>query len=497
MRLRMNVVSVMLVLANTVWILGSAPLQAGIIRVDASSTSVSPDGGSWETAYADLQDALGAAVSGDEIWVAKGIYKPTTASDTAARFEPVDGVGMYGGFTGNESSRNERDYANNKTYLSGDLDGGLNSIRIIYASGISNYAVVDGFEITGADKGVWCSGTKLAIANCVIAGNSDYGVYCSAGSTISISNSVIKNNVKRGIWCNGLMNVEITNNVIRDNGTDGLYCLGRTTVIRNNLIHNNGGDGIYFASPNSDDIVSNNTVVYNSGNGIYNDELLFYSPTIFNCVVWGNGDDLFDCEATYSCLGDPCDLGLGNIYTDPDFKNAGAGDFHLNGASPCVNAGDPCGVYDGQVDIDGDSRVMGGLVDIGADELDMNIADFNGDGYVNMIDHSILAGTWRNSLGQDGWDDRCDFDGDDVVDVNDLAVFVEEWGWQADWLTVEPEDVYDYDGDGIVGVSDLSVFMDAWLSKLGWDNWDGRCDYDDSEDIDLIDFAEFAGQWKK
>jgi hypothetical protein len=43
-------------------------------------------------------------------------------------------------------------------------------------------------------------------------------------------------------------------------------------------------------------------------------------------------------------------------------------EYHLTAASPCRNAGDPNGDYTGQTDIDGEPRVMGGRVDMGADE---------------------------------------------------------------------------------------------------------------------------------
>jgi len=34
------------------------------------------DGFAWTTAYTDLQSALGEALSGDQIWVATGVYTP-------------------------------------------------------------------------------------------------------------------------------------------------------------------------------------------------------------------------------------------------------------------------------------------------------------------------------------------------------------------------------------------------------------------------------------
>lgn len=66
------------------------------------------DGTSWKDAYVDLQDALAVAQPGDEIWVAAGIYTPDRGTgDRSATFELVSGVGMYGGFAGWETRRNQ------------------------------------------------------------------------------------------------------------------------------------------------------------------------------------------------------------------------------------------------------------------------------------------------------------------------------------------------------------------------------------------------------
>jgi len=46
----------------------------------------------------------------------------------------------------------------------------------------------------------------------------------------------------------------------------------------------------------------------------------------------------------------------------------GHNDYHIDVNSPCIDAGDPNGNYDEQVDIDFESRVDGNDVDMGGDE---------------------------------------------------------------------------------------------------------------------------------
>ena len=66
------------------------------------------------------------------------------------------------------------------------------------------------------------------------------------------------------------------------------------------------------------------------------------------------------------------------------------------------------------LDFDGADRV---LVDV----------DFNDDGAVNLADFSFLVRSWLLSAGQDGYLEICDVANDDVIDLNDLRVFLEYW----------------------------------------------------------------------
>ncbi len=58
-----------------------------------------------------------------EIWVASGMYKPTSTTDRTASFSLVNNTALYGGFTGVETKLSQRnpDPLINNTVLSGDL----------------------------------------------------------------------------------------------------------------------------------------------------------------------------------------------------------------------------------------------------------------------------------------------------------------------------------------------------------------------------------------
>jgi len=98
--------------------------QGQTIYVNQTATG-SNDGSSWTNAYTTLQAALAAlpSSSANQIWIAKGTYKPHATNRAASFTISSADAKLYGGFAGNETQLSERIVGANETILSGDLLG--------------------------------------------------------------------------------------------------------------------------------------------------------------------------------------------------------------------------------------------------------------------------------------------------------------------------------------------------------------------------------------
>ncbi len=151
------------------------------VKTDGAGAAVNAT--SWATASNDLQSVINAAQSGDKIFVAKGTYTPNSLVNTADAITSKDyafvlknGVNVYGGFAGTESSETQR-VAGNETILSGDLSGndvdetGANTntymtlnktdniYHVVLAIGLTNVTVFDGFTVTKGDASASAAST--------------------------------------------------------------------------------------------------------------------------------------------------------------------------------------------------------------------------------------------------------------------------------------------------------------------------------------------------
>lgn len=108
------------------------------------------DGSSWAQAAGDLARVMATAKPGAEIWVAKGTYTP--GNNRYDVFLLRNGVAVYGGFAGHETTLAERDVYRNITVLSGEIGTPSpedNTYNVVHVTGWSDATRLDGFVIRG------------------------------------------------------------------------------------------------------------------------------------------------------------------------------------------------------------------------------------------------------------------------------------------------------------------------------------------------------------
>jgi hypothetical protein len=243
--------------------MGAYEAQLPHIYVDQDAPGPAHDGTSWNNAFTEMQAALAAVTVNHEIWVAEGTYYPDPNGLTdsrAATFQLKNGVALYGGFAGTETSHAWRDPAAHPTLLSGDLskNGTLNvgaAYHVVTGSGTDHTARLDGFTIT--------------------AGNADGNIYSGGG-----------------MYNNGgsptLTNISFLHNSASFGG--GMYNSTQSSPILNNVTFSDNsaydGGGMYndASSPILNNVTFSDNSVYDGG-GMYNDAS---SPTVRNTLFIGN-----------------------------------------------------------------------------------------------------------------------------------------------------------------------------------------------------------------
>ncbi|MGB9587378.1 MAG: right-handed parallel beta-helix repeat-containing protein, partial [Armatimonadota bacterium] len=360
------------------------PIRTVYVDADANPGG---DGTGWETAYQSIQSAVDQALiqGGADIWVAGGTYAETV------RLRPF--TYAYGGFAGTETSIDRRQPSVYRTSIDAGPPVPLTSTHAVVCPDMSS---IDGFSISSADYGISCSGRSVVSDN-IVTGCRNTGISVSDGSS-TISHNTISGNGLYGIqsWSNS---ATITGNLISEHTSYGIYCTGSDHISDNIVYHNQVG--IRCSGSSSSPSLVNNTIAGNTYSGISCD----YSPAyIANNVVAGNptgvlvsGDsylptlshnDVYgNSTANYSGIA----AGVGDISADPCFVDAPNSNYHVSGASPCINMGCDEASNLPLFDIDGEGRVCGGTVDIGADEFWPNELDIAS--AKHAFDGAVIHGT--------------------------------------------------------------------------------------------------------
>lgn len=244
------------------------------------------NGSSWEDAFTSLQSAIDAANSGDEIWVAQSVYKP--GNNRTDSFVLKDGVTIYGGFAGNETSLEQRDSDKNITYLSGNIgkqrDQKDNNYTVVKLNSGST-ATLDGFAIQDGNSnnrggGVYNEG-NLTLKNVVVRYNqaNDSGGGIFNNGTITIIDSTVAENFS-------------ANDNKSPTSGGGLSNTGTSATISNSVFYGNGanqGGGIRNDTKlqlNSTTIVNNVAYISGNGSGVAN----FGTATVSNSIIANNAN---------------------------------------------------------------------------------------------------------------------------------------------------------------------------------------------------------------
>jgi parallel beta-helix repeat protein len=432
------------------------PASASVFYVNVSNTIPASPFTNWPTAATNIQDAIDASNDGDLVLVTNGVYA-------------TGGRVVYGSLTNrvviNKAVTVQSVNGPEITVIQGNPSVGDNAVRCVY---MTNNAILIGFTLTNgatlsfsgaADLlhlqtggGVFCESTSTGfLSNCVISGSSAFhygggGSYGTYDNCIFLTNRVNSGSAGGCFYCT-LNNCVLIGNFAGSDGGGADYCtLNNCKLYGNFAIHGDGGGAIRSTLNNCLLLTNTDLLGFGGGGGAcqstLNNCLLFsnsgtrgggasssalinctvvgnsaqysgggtYLGSAKNCVVYGNactsGSNYSGGTFSYTCIA-PLMNGFGNISNAPVFVDPVNGDLHLQSNSPCINSGYNAYVS-GTNDLDGNPRIVGGTVDIGA--------------YEYQSPSSILSYAWAQqfSLPTDGTADKADPDGDGMSNYSEF-----------------------------------------------------------------------------
>ncbi|HOS02351.1 MAG TPA: choice-of-anchor Q domain-containing protein, partial [Candidatus Hydrogenedentes bacterium] len=185
--------------------LGAYEFPGNVVYVDERSSALVKTGASWATALTGVQEGIEKAyATGGEVWVAQGFYYWNGAQPDAGAFVLRPGVDVYGGFSGRETARDQRNVSRHATVLYGVNPGsGTAATHVITGA---NDTILDGLYIQGGDArgksapsggGLYVWHMSMTLRDCVFSNNkaSRGGALSADSSNINLSRCVFENNM--------------------------------------------------------------------------------------------------------------------------------------------------------------------------------------------------------------------------------------------------------------------------------------------------------------
>jgi hypothetical protein len=351
---------------GTTWTVSAPTIR---VKTDGSDSN---DGSTWALAKQHIQAAVNAAAAagGGELWVKAGTY--------SEQVDLIDGVYIYGGFAGSETSRTQRNWTTNVTIIDGgSARKGVEAVGLGYRlSALDGFKIQNGKAWDGA--GVFCMNAAPQIMNNTITANAARG----KGGGVFLANSLalvrindINQNSALG-YGGGVAAMRGYPEVSRDNiennwaciaGAGGYIsggCTGRFINNRIVLNHQNttisGCYGMGLAlGPYTGAVVINNTFADNEPGSstrgtIYTED--YAVGTFANNIIAMNGSGGFsagingsltltkndvysnsgqDYYAPFTPISHATD-----ISSDPLFHNQAGADYRQSTGSPVINTAD-------------------------------------------------------------------------------------------------------------------------------------------------------------
>ncbi|HXU78069.1 MAG TPA: choice-of-anchor Q domain-containing protein, partial [Methylomirabilota bacterium] len=419
------------------------PPTPGTRYVNVNSLNPTAPYTNWATAATRIQDAVDVAVAGDEVVVTNGIYasggRPVTGALTnrvavtkPLKLRSVNGpqVTVIQGWQVPGTTNG---------------DGAIRCAYLTNGASLAGFTLTNGATRASGDLfleqeagGIYCASTSVLVSNCVVAGNAAaylasaviYGtldsctisgnsassyagvVYESTMNNCSLVNNsgggsswgflvncLLQGNSNGGAYFGSLSNCTLSGNSAYQGG--GAF---GSTLINCRLIDNSAsqagggahmatlfnclltGNSAAYGGGASFSKLNNCTVVNNwatNGGGVYGGSST--NGFLNNCIVFfnsaTNGDNYVGGLFNYSCTAPLPVAGSGNIAADPLFLDLPGGDVRLQANSPCINSGSN-GYASGGPDLGGNTRIVGGVVDMGAYEFQGPFA--HGTRFVNV-----------------------------------------------------------------------------------------------------------------